>query len=93
MYRFAFSADGQRLALSDGASESYDSRLWANLLATKFAEDPRFGPEWLDAAVSAYHGEHDFAAMSWSQQLAFELVRLLGSLPEHDAFPLPRLRS
>uniref|UniRef100_UPI0035AFA19E hypothetical protein n=1 Tax=Hylemonella sp. TaxID=2066020 RepID=UPI0035AFA19E len=69
---YAFSADGQRLALSDGASESYDSRLWAGLLARKLAEDPGFGPEWMESAVSAYQAEHDFAAMSWSQQLAFE---------------------
>lgn len=82
----AFSADRQRLALSDGASESYDSRLWANLLVRKFADDPNFGPEWMEAAVSAYHGEHDFAAMSWSQQLAFErgcFATLLAV--EHDA--------
>jgi len=83
---YVFSADGQRLALSDGASESYDSRLWANLLVRKFAEDPHFDPEWMEAAVSAYHREHDFAAMSWSQQLAFErgcFATLLAI--EHDA--------
>lgn len=83
---FAFSADRQRLALSDGASESYDSRLWANLLARKFADDPRFDQEWLQSAVAAYQREHDFAAMSWSQQLAFErgcFATLLAV--EHDA--------
>lgn len=69
---YALSVDGQRLALSDGASESYDSRLWAGLLARKFAEDPVFGPEWMESAVSAYQAEHDFASMSWSQQFAFE---------------------
>jgi hypothetical protein len=82
----AFSADGQRLALSDGASESYDSRLWANLLARKYADDPEFGQQWLEAAVSNYQGQHDFAAMSWSQQLAFErgcFATLLAV--EHDA--------
>jgi len=82
----AFSSDQQRLALSDGASESYDSKLWANLLVRKFADDPQFGPEWMEAAVSAYHSEHDFAAMSWSQQLASErgcFATLLAV--EHDA--------
>lgn len=69
---YAFSADRQRLALSDGASESYDSRLWANLLARKLADDASFDQKWMEAAVSAYQAEHDFAAMSWSQQLAFE---------------------
>lgn len=83
---YAFSADRQRLALSDGASESYDSRLWANMLARKFADDPSFDEAWLDDAVSAYQREHNFAAMSWSQQLAFErgcFATLLAV--EHDA--------
>ncbi|GAP66860.1 hypothetical protein MBSD_n2175 [Mizugakiibacter sediminis] len=83
---YAFSVDRQRLALSDGASESYDSRLWARLLAGKFADDPRFDQEWIESAVAAYQAEHDFAAMTWSQQLAFErgcFATLLGV--EHDA--------
>lgn len=83
---YAFSADRQRLALSDGASESYDSRLWAGLLAKKFADDPRFDLEWIESAVAAYQAEHDFASMSWSQQLAFErgcFATLLAA--EHDA--------
>lgn len=83
---YAFSADGQRIALSDGASESYDSQLWARLLVTKFAEHPGFDAEWLHAAVSDYLREHDFAMMSWSQQLAFErgcFATLLAA--EHDA--------
>jgi hypothetical protein len=83
---YAFSADRQRLALSDGASESYDSRRWARLLASKFALDPHFDQEWMESAVAAYQAEHDFAAMSWSQQLAFErgcFATLLAV--EHDA--------
>ncbi|TWO69129.1 hypothetical protein FN976_20555 [Caenimonas sedimenti] len=81
-----FSADGQRLAMSDGASESYDSRVWANLLARKFSDDPGFGEEWLQSAVSAYLSEHDFAAMGWAQQLAYGrgcFATLLSV--EHDA--------
>lgn len=69
---YAFSADCQRFALSDGASESYDSQFWARLLTRKFADDPKFDQEWIENAVAAYQAEHDFAAMSWSQQLAFE---------------------
>lgn len=69
---YAFSANWQRLALSDGASESYDSQLWAKLLARKFADDASFDHSWLEAAASDYQSRHDFGAMSWSQQLAFE---------------------
>jgi hypothetical protein len=69
---YAFSVDRQCFALSDGASESYDSQLWARLLARKLADGASFGQQWLEAAVSEYHSQHDFATMSWSQQFAFE---------------------
>jgi hypothetical protein len=83
---FTFSADRQRLALSDGASESYDSHVWARLLAGKFVEHPAFGPEWLQSAIADYMLAHDFAAMSWSQQLAFERGSFATLLAvEHDA--------
>jgi hypothetical protein len=83
---YVFSADRQRLALSDGASESYDSRFWARLLASNFAENPQFNQAWLQSVAAAYAREHDFAAMSWSQQLSFErgcFATLLAV--EHDA--------
>lgn len=83
---YAFSADLQHLALSDGASESYDSRLWSQLLTSKLAHDPHFGQEWIESAVFAYQSQHDFGTMSWSQHLAFDrgcFATLLGV--EHDA--------
>lgn len=83
---YAFSVDRQCFALSDGASESYDSQLWARLLARKLADDASFGQQWLETAVSDYHSQHDFASMSWSQQFAFErgcFATLLSV--EHDA--------
>ncbi|HFD8837105.1 TPA: hypothetical protein ACF67X_004894 [Salmonella enterica] len=43
--KFAFSEDGRRLALCDGASESFNSKLWADLLARKFITDPKISPE------------------------------------------------
>lgn len=68
----AFSEDGTRFALCDGASESYNSRLWAKVLAEKFAANPAFGPEWLAEALRDYIAGHNFEAMSWSQQAGFE---------------------
>lgn len=68
----AFSEGGERFALCDGASESYNSRLWAKVLAEKFAANPAFGPEWLAEALRGYIAEHDFESMSWSQQAGFE---------------------
>lgn len=70
--QFCFSDDGLRLGLCDGASESYNSQLWAKIISQKFAVDPKFGPEWLSDALGAYIAAHDFPSMSWSQQSAYE---------------------
>ncbi|MBB4843170.1 hypothetical protein HNP55_001689 [Paucibacter oligotrophus] len=70
--RSAFSEDGARFALCDGASESYNSRLWAKVLAEKFAANPAFGPEWLAEALRDYIVGHDFEAMTWSQHAGFD---------------------
>ncbi|MGE4969207.1 hypothetical protein [Yersinia enterocolitica] len=70
--KFAFSEDGRRLALCDGASESFNSKLWAELLARKFIADPKVNPEWVTSALAEYSAAHDFPSMPWSKQAAFE---------------------
>ncbi|MCU1793979.1 hypothetical protein [Pectobacterium polaris] len=70
--KFAFSKDGRRLALCDGASESFNSKLWADLLAHKFIADPKVNPEWVASALAEYSAAHDLPSMSWSKQAAFE---------------------
>lgn len=60
------------VAISDGASESYDSRVWARLLVQKYAEDPDFGPRWLSDAVTAYTSTVDYASLTWAQQGSFD---------------------
>ena len=78
------------LALCDGASESFDSSVWAQILADKFARDPAVTPEWLGDAIAEYVSRHDFDTMSWSQQASYErgsFSTLLGAQydPEHRA--------
>ncbi len=68
----AFAEDCSRFALCDGASESYNSRLWAKMLAEKFAANPAFGPKWLAEALRDYIAGHDFEAMTWSQHAGFD---------------------
>lgn len=60
------------IAVSDGASESYDSQRWAQLLVKRYFDDPRFSSEWVQAALDAYEQGIDFDALSWSKQMAFE---------------------
>lgn len=88
--KFAFSEDGKRVALSDGASESFDSKLWADLLVRRFVADPKVRPEWVTSTLAEYSAAHDFQSMSWSKQAAFErgsFATLIGveHFEEHDA--------
>jgi hypothetical protein len=78
------------LALSDGASESFDSKTWARLLAMKYAIQPEISTDWLSEAASEYVGSFDVSALSWSKQAAFDrgsFATLLGvqHLDGHNA--------
>jgi hypothetical protein len=69
-------------AISDGASESFDSRAWARLLVSRFIEQPAVNPEWVNAARLSYEVGWHFDALSWSQQAAFDrgsFATLLGA--------------
>lgn len=70
----AFHSDieGGAFALSDGASESYDSQTWARMLVLKYVESQNFNGEWVSDAQQAYQASVDFNALSWSKQLAYE---------------------
>lgn len=68
----ALSDSANRFALSDGASDSFNSKLWAKLLANRFIADPGVSPQWVDGALADYEAAHDVASMSWSKQAAFE---------------------
>ncbi len=85
-----FIGESGRLALSDGASESFDSRSWARLLVEKFVRDPALSQDWLSAAISGYMSRFDVASLSWSKQSAFErgsfaTLLCLESDPTHNA--------
>jgi len=59
-------------AMSDGATESYNSRIWARILVTKFVARPLIDEPWIEAATSEYAGHFDWDSMSWSAQAAFD---------------------
>ena len=62
----------ERFAVSDGASESFDSKIWAHLLTTHFVLFPALNPKWLDDVVSDYLDKFDLSQMTWSKESAFE---------------------
>lgn len=69
---FAFSEDNKYLVLCDGASESYNSKLWARLICDTFIEDHNLTTDWLRSSIKKYVLEHDFNNMSWSQLSAYQ---------------------
>jgi len=70
--QWAFDEGGGALALCDGASESYNSSVWAQILADKFVFNSAVTPKWVASALADYASQHDIAAMSWSKQASYE---------------------
>jgi hypothetical protein len=70
--RWAFSESRGTLALCDGASESFDSSVWAQILADKFVLDPAVTSEWVTDVIAEYVSRHDFEAMSWSHLASYQ---------------------
>lgn len=59
-------------ALSDGASISYDSALWAQVLCDQYIKSPRVTPEWLNSCIVEFSAHHDRASLAWHQEAAFD---------------------
>jgi len=70
--RHYVSADAMRCAVSDGASVSFDSGPWAEILARRFVENPEISRNWVRDAINEYRTAYDREAMSWSAQAAFD---------------------
>lgn len=70
--RWAFDVTRRSLALCDGASESFDSSVWAQILADKFVLDPAVTSDWVACALAEYVSRHNFVNMSWSRQASYE---------------------
>lgn len=71
--KLRISDENQLYILSDGASESFNSALWADVLvesASTSLPHSRF-TRWLKQAIATYEERSDLAGMSWSQAAAF----------------------
>lgn len=64
--------DSTRIAISDGASESFDSKSWAQLLVDAYIISPELKPDWLEKVIKQYNAKFDTSSLSWSKQAAFE---------------------
>lgn len=69
---WAYNDEHTCIALSDGASESFDSRTWAKCLVEKYAADQCFDGGWVSSVVKAYDQSVDFDSLGWAAQRAFD---------------------
>ncbi len=69
---FTWSPERSALALSAGATESFDSRSWARILVRLFILKPVLSMARVDLAITAFTRRHDPQSMSWSRQVAFD---------------------
>lgn len=75
------------IALSDGASESFDSKTWAQLLVKRYASNHAMTPDWVGEALSEYSSAFNFEDLTWSGQRAFDrgsFATLLGLVIGHN---------
>jgi len=82
--RHAVSLDGRACAISDGASVSFDSGPWAELLAQGFVNGAPFTAAWIKSAAITYQAAYDRDALDWMQQGALDrgsFASLLGVRP------------
>lgn len=69
---YLFSLDGRVASLSDGASESFDSKSWAAILCGMSCAGLGVSPESIFQAVNTYDVQYDPSQLSWSKASAFE---------------------
>lgn len=58
-------------ALSDGASESYNSKNWARILVNEFVDSPNLSEKWLLNCIHKYIAKLDLSSLTESQYIAF----------------------
>lgn len=61
-----------RIAISDGASESFDSSSFAEKLVFAYNQNPKVDINWLSEVVQKYNASYEPSSLSWSKQAAFE---------------------
>ena len=76
------------VALSDGASISYDSACWAQIVCARYVQSPHVTSDWLDDCIVEFNKHHDRATMPWHKEAAFDrgsFASLLGVRPTGTA--------
>lgn len=69
--RLEIADDNSRVVISDGASESFDSKTWARILTSNYVKQTELNEDWLNNAITQYESCFDLTSLSWSKQAAF----------------------
>src|SRR5215469_16029789 len=59
-------------ALSDGASISFDSASWSQILVRRYCREPHFSEDWLAHAISQFSALYNRDELPWMKQAAFD---------------------
>lgn len=60
------------LALSDGASISFDSASWSRILVRQFCRKPQISHDWVSSAIADFSKLYDRNELPWMKQAAFD---------------------
>ncbi len=68
----AYLIEDNFVAISDGASESFDAKNWAQILVRRFVNLSQFRESWLVGAINEYSSLHNREELSWAKQASFD---------------------
>lgn len=69
---FGISESQGRIVIADGASESYDSKSWAQILCKWIVKNSEISAQTITFMQGAYNNQYKYNELSWSQQSAFD---------------------
>lgn len=81
----SYGANGRLVAISDGASVSFDSVRWSRILVSQYLQMPFFSPEWLAEAIERFERRYDRDTLPWMQQASFDRGSFASLLAIHLA--------
>ena len=70
--RVSWSECGAVAAVADGASISYDSARWAEILVERYLNNPVVNQTWVNQAAKQYANETDRDSLPWMKQAAYD---------------------
>ena len=69
---FDFSEQKGIVVISDGASESYDSKTLSKLICSHYLDKQTINQEWIQNLLDAFSAQIDIESLSWSKKAAYK---------------------